>query len=709
MRKIVSILALCIIFIFVYGCENAEMLQLEPGMQALESGNNDKAIEIFKKCVDNEGETGYLSSACSFLLGKSYYENEQYKDAINYFKKSYDVGRKATEKGYKVDPMHVTYGTIDYWLGMAYYKNKQYKEAILNFNEALKRAVENPRSEFYKKWGKWAGIPNVKFWMKHYVPLYPPKSACFFWLGNAYKEDGQYEEAIKAYQEAIKLNSESAGYYNELAIAYTKLKEYDKAIIAVNKAIEIRPNDWYPYAIYARIFEAQNKIDQAIEKWKKVIELIPNETTPYFNLSNLYLRKEDYATNIALLKKAQDISPRNHQIPIAIADSYMHLGRFDDAIASLNRAIEVSGIIGIEIGLIQISEDYPVVSAVNESGKRAGIEAGDRIIKINGQPTKGWDGSKISQNIRGAEGTQVTLTIERKGIDKPIEKTIIRERIMGIDAAYSLGLRSLIYALKGDFNKANQDAEKAYSLDPSSRAAKEAISFSYIISSSPLTKGGKLEEAIKILSTEKDNHFARMLESLVYSKMGDLKKSFDTYTSIPDEYLSSKSVFRQYFKNAVLESLTPYIEDKKGEAKSLEAKGQYKDALKEYAELLKIADDKEAKEIRKHVAMLIKVRPDIAQLPEEARKHVMRARAATKEGKFEDAVKEYKEAIKIAPFFPGLYKDIALNYGDKGLKDFKHAIMNLQIYLELYPDAPDAREAKDQIYRWEFMMEKGGK
>jgi len=31
----------------------------------------------------------------------------------------------------------------------------------------------------------------------------------------------------------------------------------------------------------------------------------------------------------------------------------------------------------------------------------------------------------------------------------------------------------------------------------------------------------------------------------------------------------------------------------------------------------------------------------------------------------------------------------------------------MNIYLELYPDAPDIRAAKDQIYKWEFMMEKG--
>jgi len=54
-----------------------------------------------------------------------------------------------------------------------------------------------------------------------------------------------------------------------------------------------------------------------------------------------------------------------------------------------------------------------------------------------------------------------------------------------------------------------------------------------------------------------------------------------------------------------------------------------------------------------------------------------------------------------------LYKAIALNYAE--LKQYRQAIDNLKTYLDLSPDAPDVRQAKDEIYKWEFMMEKGGK
>lgn len=717
MKKIMRFKKRLLIFVIfslslIVGCENAEMLQIEPGMQALESKNYDKAIEFFKKCVDNEGESGYRASACLFLLGKAYYEKEQYKDAINYFKKSFDVGRKATGKGYKVDPMHASYGALSYWLGMAYYHNNQYKEAIFNFNEALKQAVEDPESEFVREWSKFASVPNVKFWRKYYLPLFPPKYACYFRLGSAYYFDKQYEQAVNALQKAIELYPKAPDFYTTMAAAYREMKRYNEAIAAVNRAIEIKPSD-YPYSVLRSIYEEQGKLEQAISAGKKAIELNPH-ISHYFSLANLYSRMEDYSNNTAILQKAQELAPNNYNIPYALGEAYARLGRFDEAINSLDKAIMLltTPSLKTDIGLIAIREGYPVVRATVQ-GAEADVKAKDVIIKINGESTKESDLDKISQILQGAKDGQVTLTIERKGMDKALERkfNIKKEEIQKVEivnknAAGPLGFRSLVYALKGDFEKADKDAKMAYSLNTDNGMAKSAISFSYIRTAT-LAKDGKLDEAINILSTMKDSPFDRLLESLAYSKMGDFKKSAEVYASIPEDYLLSKDAFRQHYKNAVLESLIPYVESHRENIKASEAKGQYREALKDYAVLLKMVDKNGEKQIRNRVAVLLKNNPYLQELPEEARKYALKAEVSTKEGKFAEAVKEYKKAIKIAPFFPILYKATALNYAE--LKEYQKAIDCMHIYLELFPDAPDARTAKDEIYKWEFMREKGGK
>lgn len=57
---------------------------------------------------------------------------------------------------------------------------------------------------------------------------------------------------------------------------------------------------------------------------------------------------------------------------------------------------------------------------------RMGLQAGDRIIKIDGESTKGMSTEDASKLMRGEAGTEVTLTIEREGIPEPLEYAIER-------------------------------------------------------------------------------------------------------------------------------------------------------------------------------------------------------------------------------------------------------------------------------------------
>ena len=60
---------------------------------------------------------------------------------------------------------------------------------------------------------------------------------------------------------------------------------------------------------------------------------------------------------------------------------------------------------------------------------RAGIRAGDKIIKVDGKLTKDLGYQGTVQNIRGPEGTEVVLTIIREGVKQPIDFTLVREKI----------------------------------------------------------------------------------------------------------------------------------------------------------------------------------------------------------------------------------------------------------------------------------------
>ena len=61
--------------------------------------------------------------------------------------------------------------------------------------------------------------------------------------------------------------------------------------------------------------------------------------------------------------------------------------------------------------------------------ERAGVRAGDVILAVDGTDTTGKTVSDVVTEVRGPEGTQVTLTLLREGNAKPFDVTITREII----------------------------------------------------------------------------------------------------------------------------------------------------------------------------------------------------------------------------------------------------------------------------------------
>lgn len=59
----------------------------------------------------------------------------------------------------------------------------------------------------------------------------------------------------------------------------------------------------------------------------------------------------------------------------------------------------------------------------------AGLKAGDLIIGVDGESVLGQTLDEVVSRIRGPQGTDVTITIARPGLDEPFDVTITRQRI----------------------------------------------------------------------------------------------------------------------------------------------------------------------------------------------------------------------------------------------------------------------------------------
>ena len=101
--------------------------------------------------------------------------------------------------------------------------------------------------------------------------------------------------------------------------------------------------------------------------------------------------------------------------------------------------------------------------------ERAGVQPGDRIVKIEGQPTKDMTLMDAVRKLRGPKGSKVTISILREGSPEPMDITLVRETIevhsvrskdLG-DGIYYVRITSFQEKTSKDLEKALEQAQKA--------------------------------------------------------------------------------------------------------------------------------------------------------------------------------------------------------------------------------------------------------
>ncbi len=71
---------------------------------------------------------------------------------------------------------------------------------------------------------------------------------------------------------------------------------------------------------------------------------------------------------------------------------------------------------------------------------KAGIKAGDQIIRVDGEETKTMMLWEAVKKMRGKKGTSVVITVMRKGLPEPVDFTIVRD-IIPLESVRSLLLK----------------------------------------------------------------------------------------------------------------------------------------------------------------------------------------------------------------------------------------------------------------------------
>ncbi len=105
--------------------------------------------------------------------------------------------------------------------------------------------------------------------------------------------------------------------------------------------------------------------------------------------------------------------------------AYLDATSFDDL--QVNTTGEFGGL-GIEVGME--NGFVKVISPIDDTpASKAGVEAGDLIIKLGEKPVKGMSLNEAVKEMRGPKDSSIDVTIVREGVEQPFELTLTRDII----------------------------------------------------------------------------------------------------------------------------------------------------------------------------------------------------------------------------------------------------------------------------------------
>jgi tetratricopeptide (TPR) repeat protein len=161
-------------------------------------------------------------------------------------------------------------------------------------------------------------------------------------LGRSFATQGRVDEAMACYQKALEIRPNYVAAHNNLSVLLAKMGRVDEAIVQYRRALEIEPKDVTIINNLGASLISQGRFDEAIACFQNALQINPDYAEAQNNLGNalLGMRKVDEA--IVHFKRALEIQPDSAAVHIDLGAALNSQGRFDEAIVCFQKALQIN-------------------------------------------------------------------------------------------------------------------------------------------------------------------------------------------------------------------------------------------------------------------------------------------------------------------------------------------------------------------------------
>lgn len=231
-------------------------------------------------------------------------------------------------------------------LGFILTQKGEVDEAMAEFQKALQINPKDPPSwnnvgNVLLHWGKVAeAIP----YFQKALQVNPDYAEARNNLGSALLQEGKVHEAVAQFQKVLQINPDSVEAHGNLGNVMLQEGKVDEAIAQYQKALQISPNNPNLYNNLGNALSRQGQFEQATAHYQAAIKLEPNNPSFLNNFAwHLATCPQPRVRNgqqaVELAERACQLTDyEKPQLICTLAAAYAEAGRFEDAVAAVQRA-----------------------------------------------------------------------------------------------------------------------------------------------------------------------------------------------------------------------------------------------------------------------------------------------------------------------------------------------------------------------------------
>jgi tetratricopeptide (TPR) repeat protein len=313
-------------------------IQANIGLAHMQKGELDAAINWFQKSLEIKPNhpNEFISAEVNNVLGVALFQSGRVDEAITHYQKSLEIEPDNADTRNNLACALSLSGRVD--------------EAIPQFQRSLELKPDNARA--HNNLGrallkKGQAAEAISHYQKA-VEIEPENIETQNNLGNALLKEGRVKEAIVHFEACLKFRPDDADEENNLGSALLQNGQGDAAIAHFEKALKIKPEHVDAHFNLGNAFSQVGSVSNALFHFEKVLELQSDHVPAQNNLAFILAASSQPSMRnggkaVKLAERANHLTGGEDPIILhTLAAGYAEAGRFNDALTSARKAVELA-------------------------------------------------------------------------------------------------------------------------------------------------------------------------------------------------------------------------------------------------------------------------------------------------------------------------------------------------------------------------------